>query len=124
MTKPIILYVDDDKAALDAMKFGLEDRGYDVLQAKGGPEAMVLLKTNSPNLIIADLRMAPMNGFDLFKEVKKNPRFAKTPIFFYTGVDDFLSQKYAESLGVDAYLVKPIDLDTLDSIIRGKLGLP
>jgi CheY-like chemotaxis protein len=123
MDKALILYVDDDPAALETMKLGLEDRGYNMLTAPSGTDALQVLKSKSPDVIIADLRMQPMNGFELFQAVKKNPRFTKTPILFLTAVDDALAQKYGESLGVDAYLLKPVDLDNLDSVIRGRLGL-
>jgi DNA-binding response OmpR family regulator len=105
------------------MRIGLEDKGYAVIQAANGAEAIALLKTKSPDLILADLRMQPINGFELFQSIKKNPRFLKTPVFFLTAVDDPLAQKYGESLGVDAYLTKPVDIDHLDNIIRGRLGL-
>jgi len=121
MDKITILYVDDEPDALSAMKAGLEDRGYTMITAGGGPETLELLKTHTPDLIIADLRMQPMNGFDLLQQVKKDPKFTETPFFFLTAVDDFLAQKYGQTIGVDAYIVKPVDLDNLDSIIKGKV---
>jgi len=123
MDKTLILYVEDDPAALEMMKIGLEERGYGVLQAANGIEALAVLKSKSPDLILVDLRMQPMNGFELFQEIKKNPRLVKTPVFFLTAVDDPLAKKYGESLGVDAYITKPFDIDHLDNIIRGKLGI-
>src|SRR5258705_5753031 len=123
MDKALILYVDDEPGALQSMKLALEDKGYDVVQAANGTEALALLKTKSPDVILADLRMQPINGFELFQAIKKNPRFLKTPVFFITAVDDPLAQKYGESLGVDAYLTKPVDIDHLDNIIRCRLGL-
>ena len=70
MAKSVILYVDDDREVLQSFKIGLEDRGYTMLTAESGDEALELLKTNTPDLIIADLRMQPMNGFDLYQIVK------------------------------------------------------
>jgi DNA-binding response OmpR family regulator len=115
--------VDDEPGALETMKDALVEKGYDVLQATNGAEALALLKAKTPDIILADLRMQPVNGFELFQAIKKNPRFLKTPVFFLTAVDDPLAQKYGESLGVDAYLTKPVDIDHLDNIIRGRLGL-
>jgi DNA-binding response OmpR family regulator len=123
MDKALILYVDDEPGALETMKDALVEKGYDVLQATNGAEALALLKAKTPDIILADLRMQPVNGFELFQAIKKNPRFLKTPVFFLTAVDDPLAQKYGESLGVDAYLTKPVDIDHLDNIIRGRLGL-
>ncbi len=121
MTKTTLLYVDDEPGALDTLKMGLEEKGYNVLTASSGSEALELLKNQMPEIIVADLRMQPMNGFELFQAVKKDSRFARTPFLFLTAVDDFLAQKYGQTLGVDAYIMKPFDLDNLDSIIRRKL---
>ncbi len=116
-----ILYVDDETTALEAMKIGLEDRGYRVVTATSGEEALGTLRNEKPDVIIADLRMQPMNGFDLYQRVKKMSGLSSIPFFFLTAVDDFLAKKYGRSLGVDAYITKPIDLDSIDSMIRKRL---
>ena len=122
MEKPLLLYVDDDREVLESFKIALEERGYRMLIADSGEEGLNLLKSNSPDLIIADLRMLPMNGFDFFQKVRKNAKFAAIPFFFLTAVDDFLAQKYGQKLGVDAYITKPVDMDNLDAMIRSKLS--
>jgi response regulator RpfG family c-di-GMP phosphodiesterase len=122
MNKIKILYVDDEPDTLQTMKIGLEDRGYEVLIAGCGSDALELLKENIPDIIVTDLRMTPMNGFELFQEVKKIPLFADVPFFFLTAVDDFLAQKYGQTLGVDAYLTKPVELEHFDSFIKQKLA--
>ena len=121
MGKRLILYVDDDREVLETFKIGLEARGYSMLMAESGDEGLELLKTNTPDLIIADLRMQPMNGFDFFQKVRKDVKWAKVPFFFLTAVDDFLAQKYGQKLGVDAYITKPVDMDNLDALISSKL---
>ncbi len=121
MTKITLMYVDDEPAALDTLKMGLEGKGYHVLTASSGPAAIDMLKDKTPDIIVADLRMQPMNGFEFFQAVRKDPKFARTPFLFLTAVEDFLAQKYGQTLGVDAYIVKPFDIDNLDSIIRRKL---
>lgn len=117
-----ILYVDDEVNALHALMLGLEDRGYEVLIAETGADALEILKTEIPDVIIADLRMAPMNGFELYQEIKKKKNLQSVVFFFLTAVDDFLAQKYGQTLGVDAYITKPIGLDYLDSMIKQKVG--
>ena len=122
MAKHLIIYVDDDREVLQSFKIGLEDRGYTMVTAESGEEGLELLKTHTPDLIIADLRMQPMNGFDFFQKVRKNAKFVNVPFFFLTAVDDFLAQKYGQKLGVDAYLTKPVDMDNLDALISSKLS--
>ena len=122
MTKTTLLYVDDEPDALKSLRLGLEGKGYTVLTADSGHDALELLKKQTPDIIVADLRMQPMNGFELFQSVRKDSKYARTPFLFLTAVDDFLAQKYGQTLGVDAYIMKPFDLDNLDSIIRRKLN--
>ncbi len=118
----VVLCVDDDADALEALKIGLEGKGYAVITAEGAEQALDNLNTLVPDVIIADLRMAPMNGFELYQRVKKLPRMADVPFFFLTAVDDFLAEKYGRSLGVDAYLTKPVGVDSIDAAIRRKLS--
>ena len=122
MAKKTILYVDDERDALQAVSMGLEERGYTILTAASGEEALKLLNTNNPDIIITDLKMAPMNGFELFQEIKKEERLQKIPFFFLTAVNDPLAQKYGQVLGVDAYITKPVDLDDLEDAIRNRLS--
>ena len=118
----MILYVDDDQAALDMLKTGLEEKGFKVQTFSTGNDALEYLQTAMPQLIIADLRMQPMNGFEFFQAVKKIRDAGTVPFLFLTAVDDHLAQKYSQTLGVDAYVVKPIDMDNFESIIRRKLA--
>jgi DNA-binding response OmpR family regulator len=122
MKKPVILLVDDQKDILDSFQAGLGDRGYDVITAQTGAEALEILNSYAVDIIMADLRMQPMNGFDLFQNVKKNAKLAGIPFFFLTGVHDYLAQKYGSTLGVDAYITKPVDIDDLDAIVKDKLS--
>jgi two-component system NtrC family sensor kinase len=120
--KPLIFYVDDESDALIALKAGLEDRGYSVETAQTGELALEWLSRNQPSLILVDLRMQPMNGFEIFQKIRKNPQMAKTPVFFLTAVDDSLAKKFGKTLGVNAYITKPIDLTSLDSLIKEHLA--
>lgn len=122
MKQRLVLYVDDEPDALVALKIGLEGKGYAVLTAESGEKALESLSSQIPDVVIADLRMSPMNGFDLYQQVRKIPRMAHIPFFFLTAVDDYLAQKYGRSLGVDAYLTKPVDVDTIDKAIQRKLN--
>ncbi len=120
MKKLKILYVDDEVDALKSMKLGLEDRGYDVSTAENGESAIQKIEKMRPDLIIADLRMSPMDGFELYKRVKSSASFQDVRFFFLTAVDDYMAQKYGQTLGVDAYITKPVDLDSIDEIIKEK----
>jgi len=117
MNKPLILFVDDDKLLLKILSEGFKDRGMDTLTTDDAADALEKLKSVTPDVILADLKMDPMNGFEFFQEVKKIPRLAAIPFFFLTAVEDPLAKKYGTSLGAVGYFTKPIDLDHLvDSI--------
>ncbi len=119
--KPTILCVDDEPDSLKVIALALEEAGYNIMTAEGGGSALALLEENNPDLIITDLRMPHMNGFEFFLKVKKDPKFTNTPFFFLTAVDDFLAVKYGKELGVDAYLTKPVDLQDLVDQIENTL---
>lgn len=123
MKNTTILFVDDDPDIRHSVSEGLRDKGYKVITADSGVVALNLLETIMPNLIITDLRMEPMNGFDFYQTVKKNKKFQDIPCFFLTAISDPLAEKYSNDLGVDSYLIKPIDLDELDLVIRTKLKI-
>jgi len=123
MQNSMILCVDDDAESLNALKTGLEQRGYAVTTASSGPDAIAQLKSVTPSLVITDLKMEPMNGFELYERVRKDPLLHDVPFFFLTAVDDFLARKYSSFLGVDVYITKPVDLEMLDRAIRSKLKL-
>jgi DNA-binding response OmpR family regulator len=122
MDKPTILYIDDEPDALKAISLGLQDRGFNVMTASSGAQGLEILHKVTINLIITDLRMQPMNGFELFQEVKKIKKNKKTPFFFLTAVNDSLAEKYGQKLGIDAYITKPVDLDDLVLAIQNKLA--
>ncbi len=118
-----ILFVDDEPDIRKTVSLGLENLGIKAITAESGEEALEILKTLTPDLIIADLRMQPMNGFDFFQYVKNIAKLKTIPFFFLTAVDDLLAKKYSENLGADAYITKPIDVDELYEIIMSKLSI-
>jgi two-component system sensor histidine kinase ChiS len=118
MNKPLILFVDDDVHVLESLKAGLEEKGYAMMTVQTGKEALDVLRSHTPSLMLIDLRMQPMSGFELYQEIKKNMKFANTPVFFLTAVDDFIAQKYSQKLGVNAYITKPVDIDDLHARIQ------
>jgi DNA-binding response OmpR family regulator len=117
-----ILFVDDEPGIRKTVSLGLEDLGMKVITAESGEEALEILNTLEPDLIIADLRMQPMNGFDFFQHVKNISKLKTTPFFFLTAVDDLIAKKYSDNLSADAYITKPIDVDELYEIIVSKLS--
>ena len=122
MNPTTILLVDDEPELRNAVESGLKNRGFNIISAGDGLEALDILKTLKPNLIITDLKMLPMNGFDFYQNARKMEGLENVPFFFLTAIDDQLSKKYSKDLGVDTYITKPFDINELELIINSKLS--
>ncbi len=119
--KPRIMIVDDDQDVLDISQTFLESRGYEVIQAKSGEEALKEAKDSKPNLILLDVMMPNVDGFWLCRAIKSDPKVKDIPIIFLTAKDDAQSRIEGQKCGGDDYLTKPFDLDALELRIKAQL---
>jgi CheY-like chemotaxis protein len=122
--KPTILIVEDHADTRDAMGLLLADLGYRVLLATCGSDALTILKARRPDLILCDVRMPGMDGFDFVKAVRALPGVAGVRVVAVTGVTDRAVVARLLQAGFDAHLTKPIDYDVLDGTLRRLLGAP
>jgi CheY-like chemotaxis protein len=102
-----ILLVDDEPMWLDAMSLILRDEGYKAITVTSGEEALLKLEKRKPDLIMTDVRMPVMNGFDLYQRIRENPKLAGVPVVFMSSIDDYYAKRTAKELGADGYLTKP-----------------
>lgn len=112
-----ILVVDDSASIRQVVTLALQEAGYNVIQAFNGVDALSKL-TQKINLIVTDVNMPVMNGFEFAQEVKKRADYQFTPILMLTteaGADKKLKGK---SIGVRAWLVKPFKRELLLSAVR------
>jgi DNA-binding response OmpR family regulator len=123
MTKPptSILVVDDHPAVLEGLRIALEGAGYEVLLAKDGVEALDVLQSQPVDLILADIAMPRMNGYQLYERVRENPEWFMLPFLFLSARTLDSDVRYGKGLGVDDYLTKPVDPADLLAVIQGKL---
>lgn len=117
----LILIVDDSPKLLAGMKLRLEMVGYQVLVASDGRDALDLMKTVTPHLIVADVTMPRMNGWELFERVRSDPRLAAIPFVFVTARTDDESIQRGKGMGAEDYLTKPFKAEELEASIRGRL---
>jgi chemosensory pili system protein ChpA (sensor histidine kinase/response regulator) len=96
----------------------LEREGYRVITAKDGVDALEQLLTASPDVIIADIEMPRMDGFDLTRNIRADARLKAVPIIMITSRTAEKHKRYAEEIGVNHYLGKPYDEDVLLQLIR------
>jgi CheY-like chemotaxis protein len=102
-----ILIVDDQLTLRDNVKQLLEETGYRALTASDGVEALAVLQSQPVDLILADIAMPRMNGYQLYERARENPQWVKIPFIFLTARTLDSDIRYGKQLGVDDYLVKP-----------------
>ncbi len=118
-----ILIVDDEPIWLKVLTQLLQTKGYIVREAASGADALNTLKSYEPDLILLDVRMPDMNGFDLLDHIKKLPKLAAKPVVFVSAMDDFHAKKVARELGAADYILKPIDETEVNNVLEKYLPL-
>ncbi len=118
-----ILVVDDEEDTVELARMVLEYEGYRVFSASDGEEAIQFLNTNSekPNLVLLDVLMPKVNGLEVCKWIKNNPKLKNIPVLIFTakvGKKDRIAGKEA---GADAYINKPFSADDLLNLIKTHL---
>jgi len=117
-----VMIVDDEPDNIEVVAETLEYWGAQVKTAENGKEALDVLESFSPNLILTDLSMPVMNGWELRSRVKSNPQLAYTPILAVSAHAIAGDQERALEAGFDGYLTKPINIHTLLDNIRTSLS--
>jgi CheY-like chemotaxis protein len=113
-----ILLVEDNRDVREMMSVALELDGHTVWAAGHGLEALAVLQRRRPDLVLLDLMMPVMNGWELRSEMARDSRFAEIPIVIVSAV----SADVVQRLGNDTHLSKPIDLDRLLDVVREQSG--
>ncbi len=118
MTRDTILVVDDTPVNLKLTRILLTHEGYDVRTAGSGPEALELLKTCHPRLILADIQMPGMDGLEMTRRIKADPRNRDILVVALTALAMAGDEEKAVEAGCDGYITKPIDTRALGNRIR------
>ncbi|HUF49936.1 MAG TPA: response regulator [Longimicrobiales bacterium] len=113
MTDTTVLIVDDDPNALDIVKTFLEAKGYTVATARDGNEALAQLEKVQPALVLLDVMMPGMDGWEVARVIKNHPSFGRTRVVMLTARSDFADKHEGLRAGADDYIVKPIQLREL-----------
>src|SRR6059036_2856489 len=117
-TKPLILVVDDDTAIRDLVREALEHFQFAVVEARNGAEGVQQFARHKPELVVMDVRMPEMTGFEACALMRKTPGGANTPILILTGLDDTDSIKSAYEAGATDFASKPVNLFVLGHRLR------
>lgn len=109
-----VLIVDDDYSSRKSLAHLIRKKWpFKILQAEDGSEAIQLILKEAPNLIILDIIMPFMNGIEVLKIVRNNPKTAGIPVIACTAVDEKQAVAVIREYGIDDYVIKPIDQKTL-----------
>ena len=118
-----IVCIEDDREAAALIAEELTDRGFDVTVARDGHEGFVSILKNAPDLVLCDVNLPVMNGFEVLERLNAlAPRFPHVPFAFLTALADRDNELRARRLGADDYVTKPIDFDVLEMIIKARLA--
>lgn len=116
-----LLVVDDEPNLLRAVEACLRVEGFEVSTARSGREALVGIAQSVPDLIVSDIRMPGMSGYELAKHLRADARTMLVPIVFLTAKGDTSDRIEGFQAGVDAYLSKPFEPDELVAVIKSIL---
>ncbi len=111
MKKKTILIADDTSDSLWNMSESLELEGYNIIQTKDGAAALEELEKKIPDLIITDLRMIKVDGFELIRLVRQDERWRRTPILVHSAMAEPDVIEKTLKLGATAYVIKPCSIE-------------
>lgn len=121
MAEEKILVIDDEEHILELMKFNLENKGYKVITATNGIDALKLAKTEVPQLVLLDLMLPGMDGYDVCKEIRKDNAISHMPIIMITAKSEELDKILGLELGADDYMTKPFSIRELLARVKAIL---
>jgi CheY-like chemotaxis protein len=119
---PLVLVTDDDEDVRTLCQLQLELAGFRVSQAANGQEALDRARSDRPDLILLDVMMPVMDGWECLAELKRDGKLRDIPVFVVTGKDQQQDQERAFALGAEAFISKPFQGQVLIARIRERLA--
>ncbi len=116
-----LLIVDDEPNAVVPIQFLMEQQGYRVMIAERGEDALDLIYQYKPDLVLLDILLPGINGFELCEIVRLNPEYRSIKIIFLTALGREEQVARGLALGADAYITKPYSNDELVAMVKGVL---
>ena len=116
-----ILIIDDDAVVRKALHGALTKAGYSVLDASSGSSGLEMAKGSKPDLIICDIDMPGMTGFETLKALKADPQTKDLPFVFLTGSSDAIAGKLGRTLGAEEFIEKPFSFSKLLAVVGTRL---
>ena len=124
MATESILIIEDEQALVDILKYNLTREGYQVFAATDGANGLALAKDIVPDLVILDVMMPSIDGFEICRELRSSPETEQVRIMILTARGDALDEIVGFNMGADQYVVKPFKLQPLIHRIKAMLRRP
>lgn len=115
-----VLIVDDEEMAIKLVEHQLKLDGFDIITTTDGREAMDLIKSEEPDLVISDIMMPFMSGLELLELIKSEKK--KTPVILVSALDDVEVIQTAIGMGADDFVIKPVNMDELTLRVKRVLA--
>lgn len=119
---PLIVVMDDDAGTRLLVTQVLKKDGYDVLAAEDGQKGFELIKTHRPDLVVSDVQMPLMDGFEVLKNIRNEPDIAATPVILLTSLAERSHMRHGMTTGADDYLTKPFEPQELREAVNAQLN--
>ena len=117
-----LLVVDDNLDNIEILRAFLESRSYQVVSAQDGRSALEMLEETKPALVLLDVMMPGMDGWQVCRTIKAHPEFASTRVIMVTAKGGFEDKYEGMRSGADDYIVKPVDLNELAEKVERNLA--
>jgi DNA-binding response OmpR family regulator len=119
-----VAVVDDDRDIRDGLKLALTDEGYEVTVVPNGLRLLAALQVDKPDLIVLDVMMSWIDGFELCRAMKRNADYCKIPVLFVSAKSSPADIRHGLECGAADYITKPFDLPVLLEKIEQIIGKP
>ena len=123
MKQAIVLVIEDEQSILNNICTILQISGHTCLKANSGATALTILETETPHIILCDVMMPEMDGFEVLKYVRTNPSTEKIPFCFLSARADVTDIDYGLAIGANGYITKPFSAKDLLSTIEKLLTI-
>lgn len=118
VASPSILVVDDDPEILTMLSLRLRKRGYRVMEASDGEQALSMVRQERPDVILLDVMMPALNGWEVARQLRQTASTRDVGIIMLTAIGDRVNEMTSPLFGADAFVDKPFDFDYLEEKIK------
>ena len=118
---PVVLVADDEPSMLALVVQHMKTMGYEVLEASDGEQAWALAREHLPDLVLLDVMMPGMSGWEVCRKIREDVGLAHTAVIMLTGIGENLNEMTSPLYGADAYIDKPFQFSELDEKVRTAL---